>query len=64
MKKNKILYSHLNLQPPELEILEIGELGNDKFRGIFKLNYAGDAYIEVQTKVQVTKKKIFFFSYA
>ncbi|KAG0745363.1 hypothetical protein G6F57_008282 [Rhizopus arrhizus] len=38
--------------PPELEILEIGELGNDKFRGIFKLSYAGDAYIEIQTKVQ------------
>ncbi|GAN08507.1 conserved hypothetical protein [Mucor ambiguus] len=43
---------HMGTQPPELEILEIGELGNDKFRGIFKLNYAGDAYIEVQTKVQ------------
>ncbi|OAC98417.1 hypothetical protein MUCCIDRAFT_149818, partial [Mucor lusitanicus CBS 277.49] len=43
---------HMGTQPPELEILEIGELGNDKFRGIFKLTYAGDAYIEVQTKVQ------------
>lgn len=42
----------MGTKPPELEILEIGELGNDKFRGIFKLNYAGDAYIEVQTKVQ------------
>ncbi|KAG2198406.1 hypothetical protein INT47_008983 [Mucor saturninus] len=43
---------NMGTKPPELEILEIGELGNDKFRGIFKLNYAGDAYIEVQTKVQ------------
>jgi hypothetical protein len=34
--------------------LEIGELANDKFRGIFKLTYAGDAYIEIQTKVQVS----------
>ncbi|CAO3642588.1 unnamed protein product [Mucor hiemalis] len=42
----------MGTKPPELEILEIGELGNDKFRGIFKLNYAGDAFIEVQTKVQ------------
>ncbi|KAI9338428.1 hypothetical protein BD770DRAFT_353165 [Pilaira anomala] len=43
---------NMGTKPPELEILEIGELGADKFRGIFKLNYAGDAYIEVQTKVQ------------
>ncbi|KAI8990044.1 hypothetical protein BDB01DRAFT_779806 [Pilobolus umbonatus] len=37
---------------PDLEILEIGELSTDKFRGIFKLNYSGDAYIVIQTKVQ------------
>ncbi|KAJ3211498.1 ERMES complex subunit [Clydaea vesicula] len=38
--------------PPELEILEIGELSEDKFRGIFKLVYNGDAHIILQTKVQ------------
>ncbi|KAI8984735.1 hypothetical protein BDF20DRAFT_834226 [Mycotypha africana] len=43
---------HMGTKPPDLEILEIGELGNDKFRGIFKLTYAGDAHIEIQTKVQ------------
>ncbi|OBZ85413.1 Mitochondrial distribution and morphology protein 34 [Choanephora cucurbitarum] len=43
---------HMGTKAPDLEILEIGELGNDKFRGIFKLVYAGDAYIEIQTKVQ------------
>ncbi|RCH91273.1 ERMES complex subunit, partial [Rhizopus stolonifer] len=43
---------NMGTMPPELEILEIGDLGSDKFRGIFKLNYAGDAYIEIQTKVQ------------
>ncbi|KAI9250615.1 hypothetical protein BY458DRAFT_524564 [Sporodiniella umbellata] len=43
---------HMGTKPPELEILEIGELGNENFRGIFKLSYAGDAYIEIQTKVQ------------
>ncbi|KAF7731544.1 ERMES complex subunit [Apophysomyces ossiformis] len=43
---------HMGTQPPELEILEIGELSTDKFRGIFKLTYAGDAYIVLQTKVQ------------
>ncbi|KAG2232311.1 hypothetical protein INT48_009332 [Thamnidium elegans] len=48
--KPPVIVDHIT--PPELEILEIGELGTDKFRGIFKLNYAGDAYIEVQTKVQ------------
>ncbi|KAI8994462.1 hypothetical protein BDB01DRAFT_846512 [Pilobolus umbonatus] len=48
----KVKELHMGTTPPELEILDIGELGNDKFRGIFKLNYAGDAYIEVQTKVQ------------
>jgi distribution and morphology protein 34 len=34
--------------------LEIGELATDKFRGIFKLTYSGDAYIVLQTKVQVS----------
>jgi len=38
---------------PELEMLEIGELGPDRFRGVFKLNYFGDAFIVLQTKVQV-----------
>ena len=38
---------------PDLEMLEIGELGEDKFRGVFKLKYSGDAYIVLQTKVQV-----------
>ncbi|GAA5983543.1 hypothetical protein JCM5350_000268 [Sporobolomyces pararoseus] len=38
--------------PPELEILEIGDLSTDRFRGIFRLTYTGDAYIVLQTKVQ------------
>ncbi|GAA5860232.1 hypothetical protein JCM1840_002830 [Sporobolomyces johnsonii] len=38
--------------PPELEILEIGDLSTDRFRGIFRLTYSGDAYIVLQTKVQ------------
>jgi hypothetical protein len=40
-------------QPPELEILDIGDLALDRFRGIFRLTYSGDAYIVLQTKVQV-----------
>ncbi|KAK9711400.1 ERMES complex subunit [Basidiobolus ranarum] len=43
---------NLGTKPPELEILEIGELAEDKFRGIFKLVYSGDAYVALQTQVQ------------
>lgn len=39
-------------QPPELDILEIGELTEERLRGIFKITYAGDAQIVLQTKVQ------------
>jgi hypothetical protein len=44
---------NLGTTPPDLEILEIGELGDDRFRGVFKLKYSGDAFIVLQTKVQV-----------
>jgi distribution and morphology protein 34 len=36
--------------PPDLEILEIGELSEDRFRGIFKLTYNHDAFIVLETK--------------
>jgi len=39
--------------PPELDILEIGEVSLDRFRGIFKLAYSGDGYLVLETKVQV-----------
>ena len=38
--------------PPELEILEIGDLSKERFRGIFQLTYAGDAYLVLSTTVQ------------
>ncbi|KAI9665443.1 MAG: ERMES complex subunit [Trizodia sp. TS-e1964] len=49
-----ILVSELNLGsvPPELEILEIGDLADDRFRGIFKMGYSGDAFLTLQTRVQ------------
>lgn len=52
---DKIEVKELNMgsTPPELEILEIGDLAEDKFRGLFKLKYRGDAYIVLQTKVQI-----------
>lgn len=39
-------------QAPQLDILEIGELSEERFRGIFKLCYNGDARVVLQTKVQ------------
>lgn len=39
--------------PPELDILEIGEVSMDRFRGIFKFAYSGDGYLVLETKVQV-----------
>ncbi|UJO18108.1 Mitochondrial distribution and morphology protein 34 [Fulvia fulva] len=49
-----IVVNELNLgsTPPELEILEIGDLADDRFRGIFKMSYAGDAYLTLKTRVQ------------
>lgn len=49
-----IIVTELNLgsTPPELEILEIGDLAEDRFRGIFKMTYAGDAFLTLKTKVQ------------
>lgn len=38
--------------PPSLEMLEIGDLGLDDFRGIFKLDYAGDARLSLTTTVE------------
>ncbi|KAK0306446.1 ERMES complex subunit [Friedmanniomyces endolithicus] len=49
-----IIVNELNLgsTPPELEILEVGDLAEDKFRGIFKMSYTGDAYLTLKTRVQ------------
>ncbi|KAJ9151924.1 hypothetical protein NKR23_g2834 [Pleurostoma richardsiae] len=49
-----ILVTEFNLGsvPPELEILEIGDLAKDRFRGIFKMCYSGDAFLTLKTRVQ------------
>ncbi|KAF9161274.1 ERMES complex subunit [Actinomortierella ambigua] len=44
--------------PPDLEILEIGEVSMERFRGIFKLTYNGDAHIVLQTKVQANPMNV------
>jgi hypothetical protein len=55
-----ILVNELNLGsvPPELEILEIGDLAEDRFRGIFKMCYSGDAFLTLKTRVQVRRTAI------
>lgn len=49
-----IIVNELNLGdvPPELEILEIGDLAEDRFRGTFKMMYKGNAFLTLKTKVQ------------
>ncbi|KAJ5911216.1 Mitochondrial distribution and morphology protein 34-2 [Penicillium subrubescens] len=49
-----IIVTELNLgsMPPNLEILEIGDLAEDRFRGIFKMSYSGDAFLTLKTRVQ------------
>lgn len=49
-----IIVTELNLgtQPPDLEILEVGDLADDRFRGIFKMSYSGDAFLTLKTRVQ------------
>ncbi|KAJ1993736.1 ERMES complex subunit [Dimargaris cristalligena] len=57
---DRIEVKELNLgsQPPELDILEVGDLGEDRFRGLFRIVYQGDAHIALQTKVQVNPMKL------
>ncbi len=56
-----ILVNELNLgsTPPSLEILEIGDLAEDRFRGIFKVKYEGDAYLTLKTRVQANPLNTF-----
>lgn len=49
----------LGKTPPDLEILEIGDLADDRFRGIFKLKYNGDASITLATKVQANLLNVY-----
>lgn len=42
----------MGTQPPTLTLLEIGDLSVDRFRGILRLGYQGDAWLEVRCRVQ------------
>lgn len=48
--------------PPELEILEIGDLAEDRFRGIFKMSYTGDAFLTLKTRVQANPLNTFLLT--
>lgn len=54
-----IVVEDLNLgaSAPDLEILEIGDIAEDRFRGIFRMSYCGDAKLRVRTKVQVSGER-------
>jgi len=56
-----IIVNELNLgsTPPELEILEVGDLAEDRFKGIFKMCYTGDAYLTLKTRVQANPLNTF-----
>ncbi|KAI9742567.1 MAG: ERMES complex subunit [Claussenomyces sp. TS43310] len=59
-----IIVNEFNLGhvPPELEILEIGDLAEDRFRGIFKMCYSGDAFLTLKTRVQANPLNTYLFS--
>ncbi|KAF9100999.1 ERMES complex subunit [Mortierella sp. AM989] len=63
--KPAVIVDHISVKeldmgtlPPELEMLEMGELSMERFRGIFKLTYNGDAHIVLQTKVQANPMNV------
>ncbi|KAK9237109.1 hypothetical protein V1525DRAFT_344731 [Lipomyces kononenkoae] len=58
---DKINVKDLNLgtKPPELEILEIGDLADDRFRGVFKFTYNGDAFMSLQTLVEANPLNVY-----
>ncbi|KAH3680800.1 hypothetical protein WICMUC_000151 [Wickerhamomyces mucosus] len=58
---SKITINDLNFGniAPEVEILEIGDIANDKFRGIFKIKYYGDSFIELKTSIQANLLNVY-----
>ncbi|KAI5957550.1 MDM34 [Candida theae] len=66
-KAPNILASNITVQDlnfgkvaPDFEILEIGELDRDRFRGIFKINYHGDFHLTLHTQVQANPMNIYY----
>ncbi|VVT44854.1 uncharacterized protein SAPINGB_P000556 [Magnusiomyces paraingens] len=53
---------YLGDESPQLEILEVGDLADDRFRGIFKLTYAGNASITLTTKIRANPLQVYAMS--
>ncbi|KAJ2767741.1 ERMES complex subunit, partial [Coemansia nantahalensis] len=48
----------LGSAPPQLDILEISELEQDRFRAMFRMRYEGDGYLVLQTQVQANPLRL------
>lgn len=60
--KIKVRELYLGDESPQLEILEVGDLAEDRFRGIFKLTYNGNASITLQTKIRANPLQVYAMS--
>lgn len=49
----------LGNEAPRLEILDIGDVADDKFRGIFKINYTGNASITLATTIEANPMRLY-----
>ncbi|KAJ2863080.1 ERMES complex subunit [Coemansia erecta] len=48
----------LGSKPPQLDILEISELEEDRFRAMFRMKYEGDGFLVLKTKVQANPLRL------
>lgn len=60
--KIKVRELYLGDESPQLEILEVGDLADDRFRGIFKLTYNGNASITLATKIRANPLQVYAMS--
>lgn len=49
----KVMEFSLGSMPPSLEILEIVNLDSSSFKGLFKFAYEGDAFIKLETSINL-----------
>ena len=54
----------MGTRPPELEMMEVSQLDfnsagpGGRFKGVFKLGYAGNAFIDIETNIQANPLNI------
>ncbi|KAJ2232053.1 ERMES complex subunit [Coemansia sp. RSA 485] len=48
----------LGSNPPQLDILEISELEEDRFRAMFRMKYEGDGFLVLKTQVQANPLRL------